>query len=59
MLQRQPGKLFTSWTSLRFAGFSVLGALSLVTAILSLLYTTAAGALGRSTTHQSIQHINS
>jgi hypothetical protein len=45
-VDRQPGKLFTSWNSLKFAGFSVLGALSLVTAVLSLLYTTAAGALG-------------
>ncbi|KAI8942946.1 hypothetical protein NX059_000984 [Plenodomus lindquistii] len=41
----QPGTLFTQWQSVRFAGFSILGALSLVTAVLSLLYTTAAGAL--------------
>ncbi|KAF1937476.1 hypothetical protein EJ02DRAFT_437830 [Clathrospora elynae] len=41
----QPGTLFSQWYSVRFAGLSVLGVLSLVTAILSLLYTTAAGAL--------------
>ena len=42
----QPGKLFSGWHSVRVAGFSVLGVLSLITAVLSLLYTTAAGALG-------------
>ncbi|KAI4945005.1 hypothetical protein J4E91_008350 [Alternaria rosae] len=41
----QPGKLFSGWHSVRVAGFSVLGVLSLITAVLSLLYTTAAGAL--------------
>lgn len=41
----QPGTLFTQWHSVRFAGLSMLGVLSLVTAVLSLLYTTAAGAL--------------
>lgn len=41
----QPGTLFTQWQSVRFSGFSTLGILSLITALLSLLYTTAAGAL--------------
>ncbi|KAF2844922.1 hypothetical protein T440DRAFT_461331 [Plenodomus tracheiphilus IPT5] len=41
----QPGTLFTQWHSVRFAGLSALGVLSLITAVLSLLYTTAAGAL--------------
>ncbi|EOA84484.1 uncharacterized protein SETTUDRAFT_111827 [Exserohilum turcica Et28A] len=41
----QPGTLLSQWRSVKFAGFSVLGVFSLVTAILSLLYTTAAGAL--------------
>jgi hypothetical protein len=46
-VRSQPGTLFSQWHSVKFAGFSMLGALSLVTAILSLLYTTAAGALGK------------
>ncbi|CAN9192379.1 unnamed protein product [Alternaria alternata] len=41
----QPGRLFSEWHSVRVAGFSFLGVLSLITAVLSLLYTTAAGAL--------------
>ncbi|CAO2655079.1 Nn.00g118120.m01.CDS01 [Neocucurbitaria sp. VM-36] len=41
----QPGTLFTQWYSVRYAAFSLLGFLSIFAAILSLLYTTAAGAL--------------
>ncbi|KAL6703897.1 hypothetical protein ACN47E_008933 [Coniothyrium glycines] len=41
----QPGTLFTHWHSVRYAALSWLGFLSLVAALLSLLYTTAAGAL--------------
>jgi len=46
--RRQPGTLFTQWQSVRFAGRSALGLLCLVAAVVSLLYTTAAGALGKS-----------
>ncbi|KAI0575936.1 hypothetical protein Alg130_09054 [Pyrenophora tritici-repentis] len=41
----QPGSLLSQFNTFRFAGLSVLGILSFVIAILSLLYTTAAGAL--------------
>jgi len=44
---RQPGTVFTQWQSVRFAGSSVLGLLCLAAALLSLMYTTAAGALGK------------
>ena len=46
-LRRQPGTLFTQWQSVRFASSSVLGLFCLAAALLSLLYTTAAGALGK------------
>ena len=46
-VQRQPGSLLSQFNTFRFAGLSVLGVLSFVIAILSLLYTTAAGALGK------------
>lgn len=49
----QPGTLFSQWQSVKVAGFSVLGVFSLVTAILSLLYTTAAGALGKPASNDS------
>jgi hypothetical protein len=43
----QPGTLLTQWESVRVAGLSLIGILSLVAAVLSLLYTTAAGTLGK------------
>lgn len=41
----QPGTLITQWYSVKTAGFSIMGLLCLATAFLSLLYTTATGAL--------------
>lgn len=41
----QPGTLITHWESVRYAGVSILGILSLLAAILALLYVTAANAV--------------
>ncbi|EOA90584.1 uncharacterized protein SETTUDRAFT_166561 [Exserohilum turcica Et28A] len=41
----QPGTLITSWESAKYAGFSFLGILSLLSAILATLYSSAAAAL--------------
>jgi hypothetical protein len=41
----QPGTLFTHWESVRYAGVTLLGFVSLLAAILALLYVTAANAL--------------
>ncbi|KAH7067989.1 hypothetical protein BKA63DRAFT_103651 [Paraphoma chrysanthemicola] len=41
----QPGTLLTQWRGVRVAGLSVLGVLSVVATLLTLLYTTAAGTL--------------
>jgi hypothetical protein len=41
----QPGSLLTHWATVKVAGVSALGVLSLVATALSLLYTTATGAL--------------
>jgi hypothetical protein len=41
----QPGTLLTHWESVRYAGVTVLGFISLLAAILALLYVTAANAL--------------
>jgi len=43
----QPGTLLTHYQTLRFAALTFLGALSLTAAIVAMLYTTAAQALGR------------
>ncbi len=42
----QPGTLITHYESVRYAALSVLGIITLTAAILSMLYTTAADALG-------------
>lgn len=42
----QPGTLITHWESAKYAGLSLLGMLSLLSAILATLYSTAATALG-------------
>lgn len=42
----QPGTLLTHFQMVRYAGFTILGALSLVTALTAMLYTTASDALG-------------
>lgn len=41
----QPGTLITHWETAKYAGFSVLGILSLLSAVLATLYTTAATTL--------------
>lgn len=41
----QPGTVFTQWESVRYAGITVLGVISLVAALFALLYTSAATAL--------------
>jgi hypothetical protein len=41
----QPGTLITHWEGVRYAGVTVLGVLSLLSAILAMLYVTAANAL--------------
>ena len=41
----QPGTLVTQWNAVKYAGLSLLGALSLVAAIMATLYTAAASAL--------------
>lgn len=41
----QPGTLFTQWSTVRYAGISVLGVISLFAALSALLYTSAATAL--------------
>ncbi|KAI7632840.1 hypothetical protein KC343_g3257 [Hortaea werneckii] len=42
---QQPGTLFTQWESVRYAGVSILGLISLLGAINGMLYTSAATAL--------------
>lgn len=44
----QPGTLFTSIATVRYAALTLLGAAALTTAILAILYTTASDALGKS-----------
>lgn len=41
----QPGTVFTHWESVRYAGFTVLGILSPLSAVLATLYVTAANAV--------------
>jgi hypothetical protein len=41
----QPGTLITHWEGVRYAGVTVLGILSLLSAVLAMLYVTAANAL--------------
>ncbi|KAI6830239.1 hypothetical protein KC332_g3336 [Hortaea werneckii] len=42
---QQPGTLFTQWESVRYAGVSILGQISLLGAVNGMLYTSAATAL--------------
>lgn len=42
----QPGTLLTHFQTVRYAGFTILGALSLIAALTAMLYTTASDALG-------------
>ncbi|GAB1740774.1 hypothetical protein NU219Hw_g5858t2 [Hortaea werneckii] len=42
---QQPGTLFTQWESVRYAGISILGLISLLGAVNGMLYTSAATAL--------------
>lgn len=44
----QPGTLITHYESVRYAALTFLGALSLTAAVMAMLYTTAAQALGKS-----------
>ncbi|KAG6275601.1 hypothetical protein E4U47_000711 [Claviceps purpurea] len=41
----QPGSLMTHWESVPYAGFSMLGGLTLIATIISMLYTTASDAM--------------
>lgn len=41
----QPGTVFTHWGGVRYAGFTVLAVLSLLSAVLATLYVTAANAV--------------
>jgi hypothetical protein len=42
----QPGTLITHWENVRHSGLTFLGMISLTTAIMAMLYTTAAETLG-------------
>lgn len=42
----QPGMLLTNFQTVRYAGFTILGTLSLIAALTAMLYTTASDALG-------------
>lgn len=59
----QPGTVFTQWESVKYAGVTLLGAISLLAALLALLYTSAATALVQPQlkfpdwTHQEMQGI--
>jgi hypothetical protein len=41
----QPGFMLTHWQTLRYAGWTILGVISLIAAIAAMLYTTASDAL--------------
>ena len=41
----QPGTILTHWESVRYAGITVLGVVSLLAALVALMYGTAATAL--------------
>lgn len=43
----QPGTLITHWETAKYAGLSILGMLSLLSAVLATLYSSAATALGK------------
>jgi hypothetical protein len=43
----QPGTLITHWETAKYAGVSLLGILSLVSALLATLYSSASTALGK------------
>lgn len=43
----QPGSMIVHWETLRYSGPTVLGAIALVATLVSMLYTTAAEALGK------------
>jgi hypothetical protein len=47
----QPGTLITHWETAKYAGVTVLGLLSLLSAVLATLYAPAATALGESLPH--------
>jgi hypothetical protein len=42
----QPGSLIVHWESLRYSGWTILGAITLTATLVAMLYTTAAEALG-------------
>jgi hypothetical protein len=42
----QPGTLITHWEAVKYAGLTSLGGIALTTAVMAILYTTAADALG-------------
>ncbi len=42
----QPGTLITHWHTIRYAGPTILGVISLLAALIAMLYTTASDALG-------------
>jgi len=44
----QPGSMIVHWESLRYSGWTILGAITLTATIVAMLYTTAAEALGTS-----------
>lgn len=43
----QPGTLLTHFKTVRYAGFTILGLLTLIAALAAVLYTTASDALGK------------
>lgn len=50
----QPGSLIVHWESLRYSGWTILGAITLTATFVAMLYTTAAEALGRSPIFQGL-----
>ncbi len=43
----QPGTLITHWYTIRFAGPTILGVISLLAALMAMVYTTASDSLGK------------
>ena len=43
----QPGTMITHWETVRYAAFSFLGGLAMLTALMAMFYTTASDALGQ------------
>lgn len=52
----QPGTMITNWQTVRYAAVSYLGFVSLLAALMAMLYTTASDALGKLTAKSIYYH---